>query len=280
MGRMGTEDPPRTSPAAPRERLNKFLARAGVASRRAADALISSGSVRVNGERPPASGMVIDPDRDRVTVDGRLVRPPTTHRYLMLNKPLGVIATAKDESFRTTVLDVVGDEGKAGHRLFSVGRLDADSTGLLLLMDDGDLAYRLTHPRYKVAKEYEVVSAGVPTAKQIKELREGVKLDDGTTAPAEVEVVRATTGDRDSGRAELRVVIREGRHRQVRRMLEAVGYKVLSLRRTAFGPLRLGRLKTGGWRVLSTGEVEALRRATGLLPIHGEVARRAGGDAT
>jgi 23S rRNA pseudouridine2605 synthase len=235
-----------------------------VASRRAADALISSGSVRVNGERPPASGMVIDPDRDRVTVDGRPVRPPTTHRYLMLNKPLGVIATAKDESSRTTVLDVVGEEGRSGHRLFSVGRLDADSTGMLLLMDDGDLAYRLTHPRYKVAKEYEVVTAGVPSAKNIQVLREGVTLDDGITAPAEVELLRATTGDRDSGRAELRVVIREGRHRQVRRMLQAVGYNVLLLRRTAFGPLRMGRLKTGGWRVLSSGEVAALRRATGL----------------
>jgi 23S rRNA pseudouridine2605 synthase len=256
-----------------------------VASRRAADALISSGSVRVNGEKPPASGMVIDPDHDRITVDGQLVRPPTTHRYLMLNKPLGVIATAKDESSRTTVLDVVGDEGKAGHRLFSVGRLDADSTGLLLLMDDGDLAYRLTHPRYKVAKEYEVVTAGVPSGKHIEALREGVKLEDGVTAPAEVETLRATTKDRDSGRAELRVVIREGRHRQVRRMLQAVGFKVVSLRRTAFGPLRLGRLKTGGWRVLSSGEVAALRRATSLgqsslrlspsgatrhLPINGE----------
>ena len=158
----------------------------------------------------------------------------------------------------------MGEEGKSGHRLFSVGRLDADSTGMLLLMDDGDLAYRLTHPRYKVAKEYEVVTAGVPTTKNIQALREGVKLDDGITAPAEVELLRATTGDRDSGRAKLRVVIREGRHRQVRRMLQAVGYQALSLRRTAFGPLRMGRLKTGGWRVLSTGEVEALRRATGL----------------
>ena len=208
--------------------------------------------------------MVIDPDHDRVTVDGRTVKPPTTHRYLMLNKPLGVIATAKDESSRTTVLDVVGDEGKAGHRLFSVGRLDADSTGILLLTDDGDLAYRLTHPRYKVAKEYEVVTAGVPSAKDLQALREGVKLDDGMSAPAEVELLRATTGDRDSRRAELRVVIREGRHRQVRRMLQVVGYQVISLRRTAFGPLRMGRLKTGGWRVLSSGEVAALRRATGL----------------
>ena len=208
--------------------------------------------------------MVIDPDHDRVTVDGKPIRPPASHRYLMLNKPLGVITTAKDESSRTTVLDVVGQEGRSGHRIFPVGRLDADSTGLLLLTDDGDLAYRLTHPRYKVAKEYEVVTAGIPTTRDIQALRRGVKLDDGMTAPAEVEVIRATTGDRDSGRAELRVVIHEGRHRQVRRMLLAVGRKVIALRRTAFGPLRLGRLKTGGWRVLSSGEVTAVRRAAGL----------------
>jgi 23S rRNA pseudouridine2605 synthase len=235
-----------------------------VASRRAADELIASGSVRVNGARPPATGLVIDPEQDRVTVDGKLIRPSTTHRYLMLNKPLGVITTAKDESSRMTVLDVVGAEGSSGHRIFPVGRLDADSTGLLLLMDDGDLAYRLTHPRYKVSKEYEVVTAGVPTSHSVRALRAGVKLDDGVTAPADVEVVRATSGDRDSGRAEIRIVIHEGRHRQVRRMLQAVGHKVIALRRTAFGPLRLGRLKTGGWRVLSRGEVTALRRATGL----------------
>jgi len=235
-----------------------------VASRRAADDLIASGSVRVNGERPPATGLLIDPARDRVTVDGRPVKPPSSHRYLMLNKPLGVITTARDESSRTTVLDVIGEEGKHGHRLFPVGRLDADSTGLLLLTDDGELAYRLTHPRYKVAKEYLVVVIGMPTAKDLDALRSGVKLDDGATAPAEIDVVGATTGDRDSRRAELRVVIREGRHRQVRRMVQAVGHKVQTLRRTGFGPLRLGRLKTGGWRVLSSGEVAALRRAAGL----------------
>ena len=247
-----------------RERLNRFLARAGIASRRSADSLIASGSVRVNGKPPPATGMLIDPDRDQVTIDGRPVKPPTTHRYLMLNKPLGVITTVHDESSRTTVLDIIGAEGLAGHRLFPVGRLDGDSTGLLLLTDDGDVAYRLTHPRYKVAKEYEVVTAGVPTRANLDALRRGVQLDDGVTAPAEVEIVRATTGDRDSGRAELRVVIREGRHRQVRRMMQAVGHTTLALRRTAFGPLRLGRLKTGGFRVLSSGEVAALRRATGL----------------
>ncbi|TME72299.1 MAG: hypothetical protein E6I50_01120, partial [Chloroflexi bacterium] len=118
-----------------------------MASRRAADRLIASGSVRVNGERPPAEGLLIDPDKDRVTVDGKPVKLATRHRYVMLNKPLGAITTARDEASRTTVLDVIGAEGSLGHRLFPVGRLDADSTGLLLLTDDGDLAYRLTHPR-------------------------------------------------------------------------------------------------------------------------------------
>jgi 23S rRNA pseudouridine2605 synthase len=238
-------------------RLNAFLARSGVASRRAADKLISSGAVKVNGRVPPPEGVLIDPDHDEVTVDGRSVKPITTHRYLMLNKPLGAITTARDEAGRTTVLDVVGDEGMGGHRLFPVGRLDADATGLLLLTDDGELAHRLTHPSYEIPKEYVVMVGGSPNAADVEKLREGVKLDDGVTAPAEVEVLRVLPGPM----AELRLVIREGRHRQVRRMLLAVGHRVQSLRRVAFGPLKLGRLKVGGWRVLGVAEVEALRRA-------------------
>jgi 23S rRNA pseudouridine2605 synthase len=217
--------------------------------------------VRVNGERPPATGLLIDPDIDRVTVNGRAVRQVTRHRYIVLNKPLGVITTAKDESSRSTVLDVVGDEGKSGHRLFPVGRLDADTTGLLLLTDDGDLAFRLTHPRYKVAKEYVALVTGSPSKIDVETLRKGVKLDDGVTAPAEVDVLRITPGSRDSGIAEVRIVIREGRHRQVRRMLHAIGHKVQSLQRVGFGPLKLGRLKAGGWRVLGEAEVAALRRS-------------------
>lgn len=247
------------------ERLNRFLARSGVASRRGADELIASGSVLVNGERPPPSGVLVDPDQDTVTVDGLIVKPLTRHRYLMLNKPLGVITTAKDESSRPTVLDAVGDEGMGGHRLFPVGRLDADSTGLLLLTDDGDLAFRLTHPRYKVAKEYIAVVAGSPSSEDVDTLRKGVDLDDGKTAPADVEVVGFDPAP-GAGRTEVRVVIREGRHRQVRNMLQAVGHKAISLRRTAFGPLRLGRLKTGDWRVLGEAEVEALRRAVRIEP--------------
>jgi 23S rRNA pseudouridine2605 synthase len=206
--------------------------------------------------------MLIDPSHDEVTVKGRPVKPVTGHRYLMLNKPLGAITTAKDEEDRKTVLDVVGTAGQKGHRLFPVGRLDADSTGLLLLTDDGDLSYRLTHPRYKVAKEYLVTVAGVPTQEDLEAVRTGIKLDDGMTAPAEVTVIRVTTSERNSGLAVLRVVIREGRRRQVRRMLHAVGHKVKSLKRTAFGPLTLGRLKAGEWRELAEGELAALRRAT------------------
>ncbi len=229
-----------------------------MASRRTADRLISSGAVRVNGKVPPPDGLLVDPDHDHVTVDGRAVRPTTQHRYLMLNKPLGVITTAKDESGRTTVLDVVGDEGLSGHRIFPVGRLDADSTGLLLLTDDGELAYRLTHPSFKIPKEYIAVVGGSLGKAKLETLSTGVQLEDGMTAPAHVEVLRVMPGPA----TELRVVISEGRHRQVRRMLMAVGHRLQSLRRTAYGPLKLGRLKVGGWRVLGEAEVEALRRAS------------------
>jgi 23S rRNA pseudouridine2605 synthase len=235
-----------------------------VSSRRAADELISSGAVRVNGERPPPSGVLVDPNRDQITVDGRVVKPVTKHRYLMLNKPLGVITTASDEEGRTTVLDVVGEEGRSGHRLFPIGRLDADTSGLLVLTDDGELAFRLTHPRHKVAKEYIAVVIGNPGAADLEALRNGVKLEDGVTAPAEAETLAVTPGSRDSVLAELRIVIREGRHRQVRRMIHGIGHKVHSLRRTGFGPLKLGRLKAGGWRVLGEAEVDALRRVVGI----------------
>jgi 23S rRNA pseudouridine2605 synthase len=218
----------------------------------------------VNGERPPPSGVLIDPSRDHVTVDGRAVKPVTKHRYVVLNKPLGVITTARDESARTTVLDVVGEEGHAGHRLFPVGRLDADTSGLLLLTDDGDLAFRLTHPRYKVSKEYIAVVIGNPSSADLDSLRAGVKLEDGVTAPAEVEPIAVTPGTRESVLAELRIVIREGRHHQVRRMVHSIGHKVQSLRRIGFGPLKLGRLKVGSWRVLGEAEVTALRRAVGI----------------
>jgi len=226
-----------------------------VASRRAADALIASGAVRVNGRKPPASGLMIDPAADHVTVDGETVEPLRLHQHLALHKPPGVLVTARDPQGRPTVFDLVREASSP--RLFAVGRLDAATSGLLLLTDDGELANRLTHPRHKVPKEYLAVVQGVLAEQDLRTLREGVLLEDGVTLPAEVELVGSARG-----LSEVRLVIREGRNRQVRRMLEAVGHPVRELTRTAFGPVRLGRLRAGGWRRLRPTEVAALARAS------------------
>jgi 23S rRNA pseudouridine2605 synthase len=233
------------------------LARSGVASRRAADELIAAGRVTVNGRRPPPGGQLVEAGTDEVTVDGRTVEPVTGNVYLALHKPTGVIVTASDPQGRTTIYDLLSEVG--GRRLFAVGRLDLDSRGLLLVTDDGELANRLAHPRYKVEKEYVAVVRGVPGEKDLRALREGVQLDDGPTLPAEVELLGSARGVSD-----LRLVIREGRNRQVRRMLAAVGHDVRELSRTAYGPVRLGRLKEGGYRKLRPDEVAALRRAVRL----------------
>jgi 23S rRNA pseudouridine2605 synthase len=228
-----------------------------VASRRGADALIASGAVRVNGRVAPATGMLVDPAGDRVSVDGRPVEARPQHHYLVLHKPAGVLVTTRDPQGRPTVFDLVGDAGAA--RLFAVGRLDAGTTGLVLLTDDGGLANRLAHPRHKVAKEYVAVVAGVPGERDLRHLRQGVRLDDGLTLPAAADVL-----DSARGRSRVRLVIREGRNRQVRRMLEAVGHPVQELSRTALGPIRLGRLRPGSWRRLRPIELSALREAAGL----------------
>ncbi len=237
--------------------MNRLLARSGVTSRRAADQLIASGRVLVNGRRPPARGMLVDPRRDTVTVDGREVHPVTGFLYLALNKPAGVVVTARDPGRRPTVYDLLGEH--ADRRLLYVGRLDRDTHGLLLMTDDGQLANRLAHPRYKVPKEYLAVVRGVPGEADLRRLREGVELEEGRTLPAEVRLLGSAGGVSD-----VSIVIREGRKRQVRRMFEAIGHEVKELRRTAFGPVRLGRLKEGTYRRLRPEEVAALRKAAGL----------------
>ena len=241
--------------------MNRYLARAGVASRRAADRLIASGDVRVNGQVPPASGILIDPARDRVTVAGRRIEAVASHTYLALHKPLGVLVPASDPQGRPTVFDLVAEAAEAREpiRLMAVGRLDADTSGLLLLTDDGDLANRLAHPRHKVAKEYLALVAGLPGEHDLRQLRRGVVLDDGPTQPADAELLGSSRGQ-----SKLRLVIREGRNRQVRRMLEGVGHPVRELSRVAVGPVRLGRLRPGSWRRLRPAEVEALRVAAGI----------------
>jgi 23S rRNA pseudouridine2605 synthase len=224
-------------------RLVKYLAHSGVASRRAADELILAGRVRVGGE------VVTDPARDvgegsGVEVDGRAVAPEPREVWA-LNKPAGVVSTAREPGRRRAVTDLVDSE----RRLYPVGRLDADSTGLILLTNDGELANRLTHPRYGVPKAYRVSLTRPPGEREIEELRRGVRLDDGPTAPAEVE---------RRGERELAITIREGRKRQLRRMAEAVGHRVEALTRIRFGPLELGDLRPGEARRLSPEEVDLL----------------------
>lgn len=231
-------------------RLGKLLAHAGVASRRGAEDVVRAGRVSVDGERVTDPARAVPDDGAGVLVDGKPVHVREDHLVLALNKPKEVVSTASDPQGRTTVLDLVRPEGR---RLYPVGRLDADSTGLILLTDDGDLAHRLTHPRFGVEKVYRAkVVRGPVRPRALARLREGVELDDGPTRPAEVRQIR---GDL------LELVLREGRKRQVRRMCEAVGHPVIDLERVAFGPLRLGPLGEGKARKLRRDEVAALRRA-------------------
>lgn len=210
----------------------------------------------MNGRLPPASGMLIEPIDDRITVDDEPVEPLEHHQYVVLNKPPGMMVTARDPQGRPTVFDLLRDAGS--RRLFAVGRLDRLTSGLLLLTDDGELANQLAHPRHKVPKEYLAVVDGVPGDRDLQTLREGVLLEDGPTLPADVELVEGA-----GGRSAVRLVIREGRNRQVRRMLKAVGHPVRELTRTAFGPVRLGKLRPGSWRRLRPYEIHRLRASAG-----------------
>ena len=249
------------------ERLQKVLANAGVASRRAAEEMIAAGRVRVNGAVVTEMGTRADPAADRIEVDGRLIAPrkeagpSQQHTYLILNKPAGVMTTAKDTHGRRTVLDLLAGTRlrERGVRVYPVGRLDADSTGLLLLTDDGDLTFRLTHPRYGVEKEYRALVRGYPSPAAIGRLRTGVEIEGEMTAPAKVEDV-----GRQDGNTWLRITIHEGRKRQVRLMAVAVGHPVIELQRVRFGPLMVGNLAPGKWRMLAVHEVQALRKAVGL----------------
>lgn len=229
------------------ERLQKVLAQRGYGSRRSCEELIAEGRVTVNGEVAEL-GRRVEPARDVVEVDGHLVPIKPGLVYYLLNKPAGVVTTAKDTHGRPTVVELVPAEP----RVFPVGRLDADTEGLLLLTNDGELAHRLTHPRYGVEKEYLAHVEGVPASPALRRLREGVDLEDGLTAPARVSQPLPGV---------LRITIHEGRNRQVRRMAEAVGHPVLRLVRVRVGPLADRRLAPGAWRALTVEEVKALAEA-------------------
>jgi 23S rRNA pseudouridine2605 synthase len=224
-------------------RLAKYLAHGGVASRRMAEKIIANGRITVDGKVVTDPARDVDEDDD-VRVDGSPVGVEA-HEVWAVNKPAGVVSTAKEPGERPAVVSLVDTEA----RLYPVGRLDAESTGLLLLTNDGELANRLTHPRYGVTKTYRARLRRPPTDRDLERLRRGVKLEDGPTAPAEVTKIAD---------CEIEIVLREGRNRQVRRMVEAVGNKVLKLRRVRFGSLALGRLAIGGSRRLSEKEIARL----------------------
>jgi 23S rRNA pseudouridine2605 synthase len=238
--------------AADGERLQKVLARAGVGSRRACEDLIAAGRVEVNGETAQL-GRRVDVDHDRVAVDGVPVGVRPGLVYYLVNKPAGVVSTASDPHARVTLTSLVPPDP----RVYPVGRLDADSEGIILLTNDGDLTFRLTHPSFGVEKEYVITVEGTPKPGALRQLREGVQLEDGLTAPARVSTLAPGT---------LRITVHEGRNRQVRRMAEAVGHPVRRLVRTRIGPLRLGSLRPGDCRILTVEEVRALERATGAAP--------------
>lgn len=228
-------------------RLAKYLAHAGVASRRASETLIAAGRVSVAGETVTDPARDVDEDSN-VEVDGRRVAGAEPHVLYAVNKPVGVVSTARDTHGRPTVLELVPAEGL---RLYPVGRLDADSSGLILLTNDGELANRLTHPSFEISKTYRArLGGGTVEEEALDALRRGVELDDGAAAPARV---RRLKGDL------IELTIHEGRNRQVRRMCAAVGHPVLELSRVAFGPLRLDGLKPGAHRRLGAAEVERLR---------------------
>jgi 23S rRNA pseudouridine2605 synthase len=235
------------------ERLQKVMARSGIGSRRACEELIRQGRVVVDG-KSASLGQKVDPSRQQVFVDGQPLRAPEPLVYIAVNKPRGVLSVSQDDRGRRTVRDLVPVPG----HLYPVGRLDITSEGLVLLTNDGALANRLTHPRYEHTKEYRVYVAGRPSDKTLEKWRRGVNLDDKKTAPAEVSILRS---ERDH--AWLRIVLREGRKRQIRRVADILGHPVQQLVRVRIGPIHLGELKPGEWRHLTEQELKTLRRATG-----------------
>src|SRR5262245_30741086 len=236
------------------ERLQKVLASAGIASRRDCEELIAAGRVAVNGKVMHVLGTRVDLDHDEITVDGRPIGKISPRTYVMLHKPAGVVSTADDPQGRPTVVEMVDLPG----RLFPVGRLDYDSEGLLLLTDDGELTQRLTHPSYEIEKEYRALLDQPPTSDALREWRTGVILDSAPTAPAWVDVE-----ERDENGTWVRVVLHEGRKRQIRAVAGQLGYNVLRLIRVREGPLSLGDLPSGEWRQLTDEEAELLWQHVG-----------------
>lgn len=232
-----------------RMRLQKFLAESGVASRRKAEEMIRNGRVKVNGVIVAEMGVKVS-QSDAVEVDGKRVEPETRKVYIMLHKPVGFVTTVTDQFERKTVLDLVRD---IRERVYPAGRLDYDTSGLLILTNDGDFAYRLTHPKHEVEKVYIAELRGMPDEEDMAKFRHGLKIEDYITAPADITIIK-----KNKETSIARILIHEGRNRQVRKMCEAIGHPVISLKRTAIGRVKLGELPSGQWRYLTDEEIRWL----------------------
>ena len=238
------------------ERLNKIIAMAGIASRRRVDELMSQGLVTVNGHKQTELGAKAVWGIDAIEVDGHPIPGPPQKIYVMLNKPFGYVSTLRDPEGRPIVRDVIKD---IKERIYPVGRLDFDSQGLLILTNDGELSFRLMHPKFRIPRTYKVIVDRSLSDASVQQLKKGILLDDGLTNPAKVKII-----ERHQARSIMRITIFEGRSREIRRMFEAVGHKTLKLIRTGYGTLTLGSLKVGKYRHLRSVEVKALRSSVGL----------------
>lgn len=231
-------------------RLQKYMAKAGVASRRKSEELISQGLVKVNGKIIEEQGYLVDPDKDIVKVDGKTIRLEKNKIYIMINKPVGYVTTLKDEKNRKIVTDLIDG---VEERIYPVGRLDIDTSGLLLLTNDGDLTQKLTHPSNEIVKRYIAVVQGVPNRSELQRFRYGIKIDGRKTAPATIKIAK-----RYEDESILDISIYEGRNRQVKKMCEAINHPVKKLKRVSIGQIELGGLEIGNWRYLNEEELDYL----------------------
>ena len=233
------------------ERLQKYLANSGIASRRKCEEYILQGKVKVNGVVTTELGTKINPEKDTIEFENKLIKESTKHVYILLNKPIGYITTADDQFGRDTVLDLV----KVKERIVPVGRLDMYTSGALILTNDGEFVYKVTHPKHEIEKTYTVTVKGIVQNSEVEQLRQGVQIDDYTTKPAKVRILKT---DIEKGISRLEITIHEGKNRQVRKMCEAVGRKVLALHRRKIGNIGVKDIELGKWRYLNSKEVQEL----------------------
>lgn len=232
-------------------RLQKYIAHCGIASRRKAEEIIKLGKVKVNGEVIKDMGVVVDPDSDEVFVDNRLIQLENNKVYIMLNKPEGYVTTLSDEFDRPTVVDLVKN---ISERIYPVGRLDYDTSGLLIMTNDGELAYRLTHPKHEVEKTYIAKVKGIPNNKEVNMFKRGVDIGGYVTAPANIQILK-----KERGSSTIQVIIHEGKNRQIRKMFDAINHPVIKLQRIAVGEIHIDNVLKGKWRFLTDSEIKYLK---------------------